>query len=231
MALKTKETYEEKAESFFAKYGKKLVLVVILLVLASIGYSVAVKLTNDANAKDLDRIQVIENTVILNDESNTDGIKVADALAELEAYADKCNVVGVRANLLIAEIKYANKEYQAAAESYVKAAEADKSAYTAPGAYFNAAVCYESLETPDFEKSVEYYGKASEYEDYPKVDHALFSLGRANENKGDVEAAKKAYQKLADREDSFPEISPYDKPYVEGWAYMAKSRLITLSAN
>lgn len=223
MAGKTTETFEEKVNNFFTSNLKTILIAGIAVVVLAIGYVCVSNVMANSNAKDISEISKLEMAVNLQDNTS-----VNDTLSALESYKEKSGIAGVRANLLSAEIKYAKENYAEAANDYVKAADADKSAYTAPAAYFNAAVCFESLETPDFENAVKYYEKASSYNDYPKIDHALFSLGRANESKGDVEAAKKAYSKLVERADKFEDLNPTEKPIVEGWINIAKTRLIDL---
>ncbi|MCR5725073.1 MAG: tetratricopeptide repeat protein [Treponema sp.] len=139
------------------------------------------------------------------------------SLEALAAFSKKGGIVGVRANMLSAEIYFQQNQFDKARESWLSAARAKKGAYTAPLAYFNAAVCSEKLN--DLESAVSYYTAASEAEDFLLVDHALFSLGRVNEAVENVAAAKAAYEKLTD---THPESS---------WANLAKSRLIAFKAN
>ncbi len=226
MAGKTTETFEEKLNGFFSSNLKTIIIAGIAVVLIAFGYVCISSVMSKSANKDISEISKLELSVNLEDQTS-----VNDTLEAIEAYKNKSGIAGVRANLLSAEIKFAKSNFAEAANDYVKAGDADKSAYTAPVAYFNAAVCYESLETPDFENAVKYYAKAADYKDYPKIDHALFSLGRANEAKGDIEAAKKAYSKLVERADTFADLNPTEKPIVEGWINIAKSRLIEFETN
>lgn len=139
------------------------------------------------------------------------------ALEELSALTGKGGVVGLRANMLAAEIKFAQKSYEEARAAWLKAVQAKSKAYTAPLCYYNAAICSEEL--GDSEGAISYYKSASEVEDFLLVDHALFSLGRVNESAQKYEDAKLAYEKLT-------ELHP-----ASSWASLAKSRLIALKAN
>lgn len=138
------------------------------------------------------------------------------ALEQLSSLSSKSGIVGVRANMLIADIKFDQKKYDEARDAYVKAAEGKK-AYTAALNYFNAGVCSEEL--GDNDSALKYYKSASEDSDFVLVDHVLFSLGRVYEAKSDFENAKSTYKKLND-------LHP-----TTSWGQLAKSRLIALKAD
>ena len=139
------------------------------------------------------------------------------ALEELSSLTGKGGIVGLRANMLVADLKFAQKNYEEARSAWLKAVEIKKSEYTAPLCYYNAAVCSENL--GDNEKAISYYKSASEYDDFLLIDHALFSLGRVNEEAEKFTDAKAAYEKLV-------ELRPS-----ANWGQLAKSRLISLKAN
>ena len=63
------------------------------------------------------------------------------ALEEISSLTGKGGIVGLRANMLVAEIKFSQKKYEEARSAWLKAVDVKKSAYTAPLCYFNAAVC------------------------------------------------------------------------------------------
>ena len=137
------------------------------------------------------------------------------ALEELSNLMQKGGVVGLRANMLVADIKFAQKNYGEAKSAWLKAAELNKNAYTAPLCYYNAAVSSEELS--ETENAISYYKLASENEDFILIDHALFSLGRVSEFAQKYDDAKSAYEKLVDLRPS------------ANWAQLAKSRLIALN--
>ena len=66
------------------------------------------------------------------------------------------------------------------------------------------------------DSAISYYESATKDDEFPLIDHALFSLGRVQENKGDFSAAVSSYSKIAD-------VRPSSK-----WANLAKSREIAL---
>jgi len=136
------------------------------------------------------------------------------ALEELSSLASKGGIVGLRANMLIAEIKFSQKNYEEARAAWLKAISAKGKNYTTSLCYYNAAVCSEELN--DTEKAISYYKAASDDEDFLLIDHALFSLGRVNEGAEKYTEAKAAYEKL------------FELRGTSNWGQLAKSRLIAL---
>lgn len=136
------------------------------------------------------------------------------AVSSLSELVGKSGIVGVRANMLSAEIYYQKKDFENARSAWLAAAQKGKNTYIAPIAFFNAASCSEELGNLD--DAVAGYKSASEVEDFYEAAHALFSLGRVQEAKGDFVAAAASYQALVDK-------SPEDS-----WAKLAKNRLVSL---
>ncbi|MCR4821360.1 MAG: tetratricopeptide repeat protein [Treponema sp.] len=138
------------------------------------------------------------------------------ALEDLSSLTDKGGIVGLRANMLTAEIKFAQKKYDEARSAWLKANEKKAKAYTSSLCFYNAAVCSEELN--DTDSALSYYKSATEDSDFLLIDHALFSLGRVNESAGKYEEAKAAYDKLVELHST------------SSWGQLAKSRLISLKA-
>ena len=136
------------------------------------------------------------------------------ALSSLSELVGKSGIVGVRANMLSAEIYYQKKDFENARSAWLAAAQKGKNTYIAPIAFFNAASCSEELGNLD--DAAAGYKSASEVKDFYEAAHALFSLGRVQEAKGDFVAAAASYQALVDK-------SPEDS-----WAKLAKNRLVSL---
>ena len=113
-----------------------------------------------------------------------------------------------------ADISFQKEDYSAAAAFYLAAADCGEDAYTAPLCFFNAAVSYE--QACNNKDAVKYYEKASEYKDFLRRTHAIFSAGRVSESLQDFEGAKKFYSTL---EEKYPSDS---------WTDIAKTRLISL---
>lgn len=136
------------------------------------------------------------------------------AVLSLSELVGKSGIVGVRANMLSAEIYYQKKDFENARSAWLAAAQKGKNTYIAPIAFFNAASCSEELGNLD--DAAAGYKSASEVKDFYEAAHALFSLGRVQEAKGDFVAAAASYQALVDK-------SPEDS-----WAKLAKNRLVSL---
>ena len=136
------------------------------------------------------------------------------ALSSLSELVGKSGIVGVRANMLSAEIYYQKKDFENARSAWLAAAQKGKNTYIAPIALFNAASCSEELGNLD--DAAAGYKSASEVKDFYEAAHALFSLGRVQEAKEDFVAAAASYQALVDK-------SPEDS-----WAKLAKNRLVSL---
>lgn len=136
------------------------------------------------------------------------------AVSSLSELVGKSGIVGVRANMLSAEIYYQKKDFENARSAWLAAAQKGKNTYIAPIAFFNAASCSEELGNLD--DAAAGYKSAAEVEDFYEAAHALFSLGRVQEAKEDFVAAAASYQALVDK-------SPEDS-----WAKLAKNRLVSL---
>ena len=136
------------------------------------------------------------------------------ALSSLSELVGKSGIVGVRANMLSAEIYYQKKDFENARSAWLAAAQKGKNTYIAPIAFFNAASCSEELGNLD--DAAAGYKSAYEVKDFYEAAHALFSLGRVQEAKEDFVAAAASYQALVDK-------SPEDS-----WAKLAKNRLVSL---
>ena len=212
-----KRTASDVLGDFILKNRKVLLGFCSLVVIAAI-VVVAVVAVGEKNAKTgLEKIDLISYE-LTNKSSDLDDAAIASrqdtALKALSGYTEKSGIVGVRANMLAAELYFQKKDYSAASSAWLSAAAKGKKSYTAPLAYFNAAVCFEEL--GDLDKAIENYKAASEAEDFFEVAHAKFSLARVQEAKQDYSAAAASYQSLVD---DYPSDS---------WAKLAKSRIIEL---
>ncbi|MCR4734932.1 MAG: tetratricopeptide repeat protein [Treponema sp.] len=147
------------------------------------------------------------------EESELDA-KRNEFIESLKPYTNKSGIVGVRANLICAELSYQKKDYANAITYWNLAERKGKKYYTAPISSFNKAVCYEQL--GDLDNALAAYKLAAENEDYILKNHAKFSYGRILETQGKFAEAAEVYTKL---NDDYPD----DK-----WALLAKTRLLTL---
>ncbi|WP_407427343.1 tetratricopeptide repeat protein [Treponema sp.] len=208
---------EKSKGAVFAVCGIVVAVIVIIAVIAAVSSKTTangieqIDSISYALTKDTDKLPE-------NEEEKASEITARQnkALEDLASLSEKSGIVGLRANMLIAEIKFAQKNYEEARSSWLKAIAAKGKNYTTSLCYYNAAVCSEELN--DNENAVSYYKSACEDEDFLLIDHALFSLGRVNEAAQKYEEAKAAYEKLNELHSS------------SNWAQLAKSRLIALKA-
>ncbi len=193
------------------------VAAIIVVVIVAVAVFATVK--SKTTEKGIEQLDLISYT-LTNEASELSAEDVTarqnKALEDLASLTSKSGVIGLRANMLVAEIKFAQKNYEEARSAWLKAVEAKSKAYTASLCYYNAAVCSEELN--DSDNAIAYYKAASEDGDFLLVDHALFSLGRVNESAKKYDDAKAAYEKLVELHSS------------TSWAELAKTRLISLKA-
>lgn len=213
------ETTAEKLDSFLTRNRAPLLTCALVVIVAVVAVLAVVVIGGKSTEKGLAKVDSVYYT-LTKDAAGLEGDALVSrqdaALEQLESLAKKGGVVGVRANMLVADLQFQKKNYEAAKAAYLKVAGAKKNAYTAPLAYFNAATCCENLK--DLDGALANYTLAADAKDFMFVDHALFSVGRVNEAKGDFKAAQEAYNKLNDTHPS------------SDWANLAKTRLIALKA-
>lgn len=210
---------DERLSGYVMRHRIPLIIVVTLVVAAIVVYSAYTIAASNINGKGIARIDTIEYELTKNSsdlpESDLE-TRRADAMTKITRYLKKGGIVGVRANMLAADIAFERKNYAAAKTYWAEAAGKGKKAYTAPLAYYNEAVCAEEMNnTAD---AVSLYGKAADTEDFMLAAHARFSQGRVYEAQGDYKNAADAYNKVNDK---YPD---------DTWAHLAKTRLIALKA-
>lgn len=230
-----KESFAYKLNASLAKSSKAILAAAVVIIVVLLAVIVVSNVKASATRKGIEQIESITYALTKNSsDSSYEGdaelsedeqkakleeeklARQTTALEQLSALSSKSGIVGVRANMLIADIKFDQKKYDEARDAYVKAANGKK-AYTRPLNNFNAAVCSEEL--GDNDSAEKYYKAASDDSNFVLIDHALFSLGRIYEAKSDFENAKSTYEKL---NDSHPTTS---------WGQLAKSRLIALKSD
>lgn len=217
-AKEKKENTSEKVDGFLKNNRVVLLSVICALVVAAVVVGVVFGVSDSKTTKNLAAIDSIEFAYINGSDSleeNEFSARQNAALESLKAYTDLKGIAGVRANMLAGSVAGASKDFAASAEYWLKAAELNKKAYTAPLAYYNAAAAYEEIN--DNVNAANYYEKAAEYK-FELTPHAIFNMGRAKEAAGDVAGAVAAYQKLIDEYST------------DNWTYLAQSRIIKLAA-
>jgi len=212
-----KKTSSAKLTAFVEKNKTVLITICAAVIVALIVFIVVDVVKANATTKNLSVIDEISYTLTNGSAALEDAeleTRKAAALESLAPLTKKGGIVGVRANMLSAEIAYQNEDYEAAL-NFWKATEAKgKKIYTAPIASYNAASCYEELGKLD--EAAAAYKVAADNEDFLLRTHAKFSYGRVLETQGKYADALAAYKEL---NDSNPDDS---------WAMVAKSRILTL---
>ena len=212
-----KKSLSENLGDFILRNLRVIFVFCGVLLLGAVCAVVVISVNDKTIEKGLGKIDLIsyELTNKSYDLSETEIAARQDkAVSSLSELVGKSGIVGVRANMLSAEIYYQKKDFENARSAWLAAAQKGKNTYIAPIAFFNAASCSEELGNLD--DAAAGYKSASEVEDFYEAAHALFSLGRVQEAKGDFVAAAASYQALVDK-------SPEDS-----WAKLAKNRLVSL---
>lgn len=214
-----KATVGEKFAQFFTTYRKILIAALCTLAAFVVVYGVASTVITKSSSKGIEDIDSIAYLMTKDSASLSEAeleTRRTNALSSLVKYNEKGGVVGVRANMLSAEIKYSQKNYEEAAAFWTKAAAKGKKAYTAPLCQYNAGVAYEDAAKLD--EAEKAYAAVVAYKEFDQITRAKFSLGRVKEAKGDKAGAVEVYSEL------------YGSVPGDSWAKLAESRLIALEA-
>lgn len=217
MAEKEVNTASTKVNSFIEKNKNVFIILIICVVCLLAGFIIGSVIGSNAKAKDLDAVETISYNLVDGSsslESDELTARRNDALESLKVYTKKSGIVGVRANMLAAEIAYQLEDFDAAIDYWKATVAKDKKAYTAPLANYNLGACYEEINKLD--EAANAYKAAAESKDFILMNHAKFSYGRVLETQGKYADAAVVYTDLNDK-------SPSDT-----WAQLAKTRLISL---
>ena len=215
-----KKTFADLLTLFIVKFRFVLLGILVAGILAIVAVGVVSSMNEKAVKAGLTEVdKITDEYATLKFSETTDTAKEDDLIAKAQAVADKNGpvVVKVRANILVAEIQYGRKNYEAARAAWLAAAEADKKSYTFGLCNYQCGICSDEL--GDYDNAVAYLNAAAESEDFADVPRALFNIGRIEESRGNYEKAAETYKKL------FADY-PSDQ-----WATLAKSRLISLSVD
>ena len=194
---------EDKLNSFIGKYSKAFIAIAVVLIVVIIGLCVAlVTIQNRTNSR-FDAMTALEgeyNTLLQMDPES------AEYADETAAFIASCNELvssagidtypGAKAMYLLAELAYADQDYQAAADYYAQIAAAQSGTYLAPLCIMNQAACYENLQDNAtalelYRSVLDTYGDNSAYA--PK---AMFSIGRIYDAQGETALAQAEFETL-----------------------------------
>jgi len=143
---------------------------------------------------------------------------------EVNALLEKLNVfvkgksqyAGARGWTIIAQIHSGREDWPKAEEAWRNAAKIGVKTYLAPAAFFNAAAAAENQGKID--EAIELLEKSVTYKfDFPTAPRAQFSIGRLNEQRGNIPAAIAAYRAVL-----------VNWPNIETWVNLAQSRIIAI---
>ncbi len=214
---KNEVTTSKKAERFITNNKTILIVLLACIICCLVGFILGNYIGSKIKVKNLAAVENISYE-LTKDSAYLETAELesrrADAFEKLTPYVKKSGIVGVRANMLCAELAYQQEKYEDSADYWKAVAKKSKNNYTAPIANFNLGVCYEQLGKID--EACEAYKKASDDENFTLRDHATFSYGRVLEAKGDFKAAAEAYNSLNDRNPN------------NTWAKLAKTRVLIL---
>ena len=212
-----KTTASAKLESFLAKNRKSVLITFIVVLVLIIGFITFEIIKSTGSNKNLAKVEALYYELIA-DSSDLDDAAVAkrstECLEKLAAYTKKSGIVGVRANMLAAELSYLEADYEDAINYYDTAIAKGKKSYTAPICFYNKGSCFEELNKPS--DAAEAYRAAAEFEEFGMAPHAYFSLGRVLESLGDYEGAYEAYKSINEK---FTD---------DDWGNLAETRIIDL---
>ena len=113
-----KATAGEKLSGFFVAYRKILLVVLVVLAVFILGYGISFSVISNLNGKGLEDIDSIAYNLTKDSSGLSEEaleVRRVKALSDLDLYNKKSGVVGVRANMLSAEVKYSQKNYASSA--------------------------------------------------------------------------------------------------------------------
>ncbi|MBO7484525.1 MAG: tetratricopeptide repeat protein [Spirochaetaceae bacterium] len=215
-----KKSFDTKLSAFFVKTRFLFLGIIAALFVIAIVFGIVFTVKDNSTKAGLTEIDTITTELsAARTDLKDDALKAKEdelfERAKVLAEKNTKNITGSRAYMIMAEIQYARKNWNDAKNAWIAAAEANPKAYTAAYCYYNVGVCAEEMK--DFDEAIKYLSLTTEAEKFPLKPHALFSIGRIEEQRGNYEQAKKSYEELSA---SYPS---------DAWTTLAKTRLITLS--
>lgn len=100
-----------------------------------------------------------------------------------------------RAIMLRGNIEFENKQWKTAADDFLRLSESFPNSYLGGEALFKAAICREEL--GEIDTAIEHYNAfIAVYVRSPRIPHALFSVGRLQEEKSAYAEAQAVYSRL-----------------------------------
>ncbi|HQC26694.1 MAG TPA: tetratricopeptide repeat protein [Treponemataceae bacterium] len=213
------KTISKKVSEFLSKQRILLISIPLVLILIAGIYGAVTVINNSVAKKDFENL----DTILFSLEKKAMGASedtllqsIHETKQELQAFVakKKKGAASARASMALGGLEFEEENYAEAMDAYLASAEANKKAYTASVAYYNAAICAEEL--GQLEKALEIFEKAKSSPHFALVPQTLFNMGRIALELQDKEAAKGYFQALVDKYSN------------ESWANLAKSQLLLL---
>lgn len=220
MDKEEKKTASEKFNAWLVKYRFVLLGIIGAIIVCAVVIGVIITVDESNREKGfaaLDKLETEYSEMLADTEMSSEGKadKVATFRDELAGLTKK-GAVGSRAYMMLADIEFNEKNYDAAIDAWLAAVDANEKAYTTPLAWYNIAIAYE--EKNDIDNAIIYLLKTVDAENFPLKSRALFNAGRLEEERGRYTEAIDWYTQV---NDDFAGDS---------WANFAMSRIITLES-
>ncbi|HPX47168.1 MAG TPA: tetratricopeptide repeat protein [Treponemataceae bacterium] len=221
-AVREKEsaTVSQRFNDFLTRYKTLFAIMLTTILVAVIGLGLFTAISEANNKKAYTFLEDAEIS-LEKAKNGTDQAAITAAedevLASVQKYTGTANgnFVKTRAYMLIAEVYFSRKDWNAAQAAYIQAYESSPKAYTAGLNAFNAAVCADEAGNQD--TAIELFNKALASEGFSQASRTMFNIARIEEQRGNTEAAIKMYENL---------FASYSD---DEWSILAKSRHIALT--
>ncbi|MBP3367558.1 MAG: tetratricopeptide repeat protein [Treponema sp.] len=222
MDREQKETnsLHKSVEQFVLRRRRALLVCFAGVLAAAVAVCIAAGISDAGKEKGLAAIDSAEYALTAHSEgisAEDEAVRLSKAEEAVAPYLLKKGIVGIRANMLAADIAVRKNDFSKALECYARAAGISRASYTYALCMYNAGVCCEELGRSS--DAVTYYDAASSAKDFYLAARAVFSSGRVSESAGDYKKASEYYQKAVD-------LYADDE-----WADVSRSRLISLKAS
>jgi len=216
----------EDAEDSFSEFIKRnrqgIYITMGVIIILLVGVIVYFSFTGYLQKKAVAEVEELNSKyselyLLLKDDSYNDDVNAL--LEKLDAFVKgKSGYAGARGWTIIALIYSGREDWPKAEEAWRNAAGTGVKTYLAPVAYFNAAACAENQGKID--EAIELLEKCVTYKfDFPAAPRAQFSIGRLNEQRGNIPEAIAAYRAILVNE---------QWSQIETWVNLAQSRIIAI---